>query len=262
MHFVVKLAAMQPLEVRSAVNSKQHSFAIQDKGCDAVAQRCFDDQWITIGPVMTIALLKLRSLGVSDFAVLEGRQASAGFDWPPNACRGSGSGASPSDLPGGLPTGSAMDIDTAKSEFKAAWEALKARTTPEQLAAAYRAMTSGTRTDVLGVLPLFADATRDAVGVRGKLQSPFDQPGDRVARQVRMLFPDGFCLLLPSMPLCRPRHGGPCEVACLLQCGRLVMSVHVKSNQRSTRGSLLGRSRWCQMCGHDCKAYRKRGAPL
>ena len=36
--------------------------------------------------------------------------------------------------------GSSKDLDTAKVEFKAAWEALKARTTPEQLAAAYRAM--------------------------------------------------------------------------------------------------------------------------
>ena len=43
-------------------------------------------------------------------------------------------------LPGGLPMGSANDVDTAKAEFKAAWEALKARTTPEQLAAAYKAM--------------------------------------------------------------------------------------------------------------------------
>ena len=42
-------------------------------------------------------------------------------------------------LPGGLPTGSAKDRDTAQAEFKAAWKALKARTTPEQLAAAYRA---------------------------------------------------------------------------------------------------------------------------
>jgi hypothetical protein len=33
-----------------------------------------------------------------------------------------------------------QDADTAKAEFKAAWEALKARTTPEQLAAAYKAM--------------------------------------------------------------------------------------------------------------------------
>ncbi len=30
--------------------------------------------------------------------------------------------------------GSAKDIETAKAEFKAAWEALKARTAPEQLA--------------------------------------------------------------------------------------------------------------------------------
>ena len=36
--------------------------------------------------------------------------------------------------------GSAKDLDTAKAEFKAAWKALKARTTPEQLAAAYKAM--------------------------------------------------------------------------------------------------------------------------
>jgi hypothetical protein len=36
--------------------------------------------------------------------------------------------------------GSADDIETAKDQFRAAWEALKARTTPEQLAKAYRAM--------------------------------------------------------------------------------------------------------------------------
>jgi hypothetical protein len=41
---------------------------------------------------------------------------------------------------GGLPNGSSKDLDTAKAEFKTAWEALKARTTPERLAAAYRAM--------------------------------------------------------------------------------------------------------------------------
>jgi len=34
----------------------------------------------------------------------------------------------------------ANDLDTAKAEFRAAWEALKARITPEQLAAAYKAM--------------------------------------------------------------------------------------------------------------------------
>ena len=36
--------------------------------------------------------------------------------------------------------GSARDLDTAKAEFKAAWKDLKAKTTPEQLAAAYRDM--------------------------------------------------------------------------------------------------------------------------
>ena len=36
--------------------------------------------------------------------------------------------------------GSANDLDTAKAEFKAAWEALKARIPPKQLAAAFKAM--------------------------------------------------------------------------------------------------------------------------
>jgi len=40
----------------------------------------------------------------------------------------------------GLPTGSAPDFSTAKAEFKATWKALKARTTPEQLAWAYKEM--------------------------------------------------------------------------------------------------------------------------
>ena len=43
-------------------------------------------------------------------------------------------------ITGCLPMGSSPDFDTAKAEFKAAWEALKASTTPEQLAAAYAAM--------------------------------------------------------------------------------------------------------------------------
>jgi len=36
--------------------------------------------------------------------------------------------------------GTAKDLDTAKAEFKAAWKALKASTTPSLLAAAYKAM--------------------------------------------------------------------------------------------------------------------------
>ena len=43
-------------------------------------------------------------------------------------------------LTGGLPMGSAQDLDTAKAEFAGAWLDLKAKTPPEDLAAAYKAM--------------------------------------------------------------------------------------------------------------------------
>jgi hypothetical protein len=85
-------------------------------------------------------MLKLRSLGINDYSVLEGRQRIGRIRlatermpcvWLWNVTI---------HLPGDLPIGSAKDIDTAKAEFKAAWEALKARTTPEQLEAAYKAM--------------------------------------------------------------------------------------------------------------------------
>jgi hypothetical protein len=39
-----------------------------------------------------------------------------------------------------LPMGSSRHLDTAKAEFKAAGEALKARTSPEDLAAAYKTL--------------------------------------------------------------------------------------------------------------------------
>ena len=84
-------------------------------------------------------MLKLRSIGIDDYSVLKAGSASAGFVadermpgvWLWNVTV---------HLTGGLPMGSAKDLDTAKAEFKAAWKALKARTTPEQLAAAYKAM--------------------------------------------------------------------------------------------------------------------------
>ena len=65
-------------------------------------------------------MLKLRTIGIRDYSVLEGRQRIG--------------------RTGGLPMGSARDLDTAKAEFAGAWTALKARTPPEQLAAAYEAM--------------------------------------------------------------------------------------------------------------------------
>jgi hypothetical protein len=85
-------------------------------------------------------MLKLRMIGLSDYSVLEGRQRIGRIRlatermpcvWLWNVSV---------HLPGGLPMGSAKDLNTAKSEFREAWKALKARTPPEQLAAAYRAM--------------------------------------------------------------------------------------------------------------------------
>ena len=85
-------------------------------------------------------MLKLRSVGLSDFAVLEGRQRIGRIRLADERLQGVWLWNVQVHLTGGLPMGSAKDLDTAKAEFKTAWEALKARTTPEQLAAAYRAM--------------------------------------------------------------------------------------------------------------------------
>jgi hypothetical protein len=83
-------------------------------------------------------MLKLRSIGVRDYSVLEGEQSVgrirfAGERMPPiwhwNVVV---------HLTAGLRMGSAKDLDTAKADFKAAWEGLKAKTSPEQLAAAYK----------------------------------------------------------------------------------------------------------------------------
>jgi hypothetical protein len=85
-------------------------------------------------------MLKLRSIGLSDYRVLEGRQRIGRIRlacerqppiwlWTVNI-----------HLPGGLPTGSAQDLETAKAEFAGAWEELKAKTSPEDLARAYKAM--------------------------------------------------------------------------------------------------------------------------
>jgi hypothetical protein len=83
-------------------------------------------------------MLKLRSIGIRDYSVLEGHQRVgrihfAGERLPPvwtwNVVV---------HLTGALPMGQAGELDTAKADFKVAWEALKARTTPEQLLAAYR----------------------------------------------------------------------------------------------------------------------------
>ena len=85
-------------------------------------------------------MLKLRSIGINDYSVLEGRQRIGRIRFVIERMPGVWLWNVTIHLTGGLPMGSSKDIDTAKAEFKAAWEALKARTTPEQLAAAYKAM--------------------------------------------------------------------------------------------------------------------------
>jgi hypothetical protein len=77
-------------------------------------------------------MLKLRAIGLSDFAVLEGRQRIGRMRLATERMSPVWLWAVTIHLPGGLPTGSARDLDTAKADFKAAWEALKAKTSPVQ----------------------------------------------------------------------------------------------------------------------------------
>ena len=85
-------------------------------------------------------MLKLRSIGLSDYSVLEGRQRIGRIRLATERMPCLWLWRVTVHLPGGLPMGSSKDLDTANAEFKAAWDALKARTAPEQLAAAYNAM--------------------------------------------------------------------------------------------------------------------------
>jgi hypothetical protein len=85
-------------------------------------------------------MLKLRSLGINDHSVLEGRQRIGRIRLADERMPPVWLWAVTIHLPGDLPTGSAQDLDTAKAQFKLAWAVLKARTTPEQRASAYKAM--------------------------------------------------------------------------------------------------------------------------
>ena len=85
-------------------------------------------------------LLKLRSSGRRDCVVVVGAQRSGRIRLATERMPCVWIWSVTVHLPGGVPIGSSKDLDTAKAEFKAAWKALKARTPPEQLAAAYRAM--------------------------------------------------------------------------------------------------------------------------
>ena len=84
-------------------------------------------------------MLKLRSIGLSDYSVLEGRQRIGRIRFVIERVPGLWLWNVTVPLSGGLPLGSSQDFDKAKAEFAGAWTALKARTPPKQLAAAYRA---------------------------------------------------------------------------------------------------------------------------
>ena len=84
-------------------------------------------------------MLKLRPIGIRDYSVLDGHQHIGRLRFGrPSGCRPADLRNVVVHLTGGLPMGSAGDLDTAKADFKVAWEALKARATSEQLAAAYK----------------------------------------------------------------------------------------------------------------------------
>ena len=85
-------------------------------------------------------MLKLRRNGIRDYSVFEGRQRIGRIRFAEERLPPRWLWNVTVHLPGILPMGSATDADTARAEFKAAWEALKARTTPEQRASAYHAM--------------------------------------------------------------------------------------------------------------------------
>ena len=84
-------------------------------------------------------MLKLRTIGISDYSVLEARQRIGRIRFVIEHMPGVWLWNVNVHLTGELP-GSASDLDTAKAEFAGAWTALKARTSPEQLAAAFKAM--------------------------------------------------------------------------------------------------------------------------
>ena len=85
--------------------------------------------------------LKLRSIGIRDYSVLdEDSQRIGRIRYAAERNPGIWIWNVIVHLPGGLSMGSCKDLDTAKAEFKTAWEAMKASTTPERLAAAFKAM--------------------------------------------------------------------------------------------------------------------------
>jgi hypothetical protein len=73
-------------------------------------------------------MLKLRSIGIRDYSVLEGEQRIGRIRLASERMPSVWLWNVTVHLTGGLPMGSAKDLEAAKAEFKAAWEALKTNT--------------------------------------------------------------------------------------------------------------------------------------
>ena len=92
-------------------------------------------------------MLKLRTHGTNDYSVLEGGRRIGRIRFVIERMPGVWLWNITIHLSGGLPMGSANDVDTAKAEFKAAWEALKARPFWSSWRLPKKRSTSGTTTD-------------------------------------------------------------------------------------------------------------------
>jgi hypothetical protein len=88
---------------------------------------------------MSQAALKLRPIGVNDYTVLEGDQRIGRIRFAKERSPGLWQWHCHVHIPG-APFGGATSIEQAKSRFKDAWIAFKARHAPEELAKAYAAM--------------------------------------------------------------------------------------------------------------------------
>jgi len=93
-------------------------------------------------------MLKLRSLGLNDYSVLERQQRIGRIRFAEERLPPRWLWAVTIHLPGGLPTGSAPDFSTAKVEFKAAWKALAQL---EQLTASFRVSTGSGLSRIKGL---------------------------------------------------------------------------------------------------------------
>lgn len=85
-------------------------------------------------------MLSLRPIGRRDYSVLDDKQMVGRIRYASERTPGIWIWNVIVHLTGGLPIGTAGSLDQAKVDFKTAWEALKARTPPDQLLKAYKAM--------------------------------------------------------------------------------------------------------------------------